>query len=136
MSLTGRSFYSICQTRIFKFVLTFIILIWYALLQLEKLSQQLQTAQKDLEAARSAEATARSKAAAEAKQRATQKAEADAAAANMRSEHAAELARLAANRKKLEVSKSCIAIFPAANSASRPSLTSPTSSMYPLLANS
>lgn len=71
--------------------------------QLEKLSQQLQAAQKDLEAARSAEAAARSKAAAEAKQRATQKAEAEAAAANLRSEHAAELARLASARKKLEV---------------------------------
>ncbi|BDA47782.1 probable MATH domain and coiled-coil domain-containing protein At3g at N-terminal half [Coccomyxa sp. Obi] len=70
--------------------------------ELEKLSQQLQAAQKDLEAARSAEAAARSKAAAEAKQRATQKAEAEAAAANLRSEHAAELARLAAARKKLE----------------------------------
>ena len=73
------------------------------ILQLEKLSQQMQAAQRDLEAARNAEATARSKAAAEAKQRATYKAESDAAAANMRSEHAAELARLDANRKKLEV---------------------------------
>lgn len=123
-----------CQTCVFNFVLTFIILSWYALLQLEKLSQQLQNAQRDLDSARSAEATARSKAAAEAKQRATQKAEADAAAANMRSEHAAELARLAANRKKLEVSKSCIAIFPSANFASRPSVTSPTSLMNPFLA--
>ncbi len=73
------------------------------MVQLERLAQQLQAAQKDLEAARSAEASARSKAAAEAKQRTTHKAEADAAAANMRSEHAAELARLAGNRKKLEV---------------------------------
>ncbi len=72
-------------------------------MQLEKVSQQLQAAQKDLEAARSTEAAARSKAAAEAKQRATQKAEAEAAAANLRSEHAAELARLATARKKLEV---------------------------------
>jgi len=74
------------------------------MVQLEKLSQQLQAAQKDLEATRNAEASARSKAATEAKLRATQKAETDAATANLRSEHAAELARLAAARKKLEVS--------------------------------
>jgi hypothetical protein len=71
--------------------------------QAERLSAQLAAAQRGLEAARSAEGSARAQAAAEEKLRATAKAEGEAQAANLRSEQAAEVARLNAARKKAEV---------------------------------
>jgi hypothetical protein len=73
------------------------------ILQLDKVTQQLQQLQKDVEAARSAEASARGRTAAAEKLQATQAAEAEAAAANLRLEHNAELARLSNARKKAEV---------------------------------
>lgn len=71
--------------------------------QVDRLSQQLQKLEGDLEAAKSAEASARSKAAAEAKQRALAAAEAEAAGANARQEHSQATSRLSASLKKLEV---------------------------------
>ena len=72
-------------------------------LQVDRLSQQLQKLERDLEAARNAEVSARAEAASEAKRRALQSAEAEAAGANARSEHAQALNTLQASVKKLEV---------------------------------
>lgn len=77
------------------------------LLQVEKLSQQLERLERDLETAKSAEASARAKAASEAKRHALASAEAEAAGANARSEHARALGRLSASVKKLEVRRRC-----------------------------
>ena len=73
------------------------------LLQVDKLLQQLQKLERDLEAAKSAELSARAQAASEAKRRALASAEAEAAGANARTEHAQALGRLSASVKKLEV---------------------------------
>ena len=73
------------------------------LLQLDRLSQQLQRLERELEAAKGAEASARAEAASEAKRRALQTAEAEAAGANARSEHAQALNSLQASVRKLEV---------------------------------
>ena len=71
--------------------------------QAERLSQQLQRLERDLDAAKSSETSARAQAAWEAKRSALQAAEAEAAGANARSEHAQALGRLTAASKKLEV---------------------------------
>jgi len=72
-------------------------------LQVDRLSQQLHKLERDLDSAKSAEASARAEAASETKRRALQTAEAEAAAANTRSEHSQALSRLQASVKKLEV---------------------------------
>jgi len=69
----------------------------------DRLSQQLHKLERDLDSAKSAEASARAEAASETKRRALQTAEAEAAAANTRSEHSQVLSRLQACVKKLEV---------------------------------
>ena len=71
--------------------------------QADRLGAQLAAAQRGLEAARGAEASARAQAAAEEKLRVTAKAEGEAQVANLKSEQAAEVARLNAARKKAEV---------------------------------
>lgn len=76
---------------------------WHLLLQVERLSQQLQRLERDLEAAKSAEASARAEAASETKRRALQTAEAEASGANARSEHAQAHNSLQASVRKLEV---------------------------------
>ena len=70
---------------------------------MDRLSQQLQKLERDLDSARSAEASARAEAASEAKRRALQTAEAEAAGANARSEHSQALSSLQASVKRLEV---------------------------------
>ena len=72
-------------------------------LQVDRLSQQLQKLERELETTRSAEASARAEAASEAKRRALQSAEAEAAGANARSEHVHALNSLQAAVKRLEV---------------------------------
>ncbi len=79
-------------------------------MQVDRLSLQLQKLEKDLEAARNAESSARAEAASEAKRRALQTAEAEAAGANARSEHAQALSTLQASVKKLEVLPAYLAL--------------------------
>ena len=71
--------------------------------QVDRLSQQLQNLETDLDAAKSPVVSNASKAAAEAKQHALAAAEAEAAGANARQEHSQAMSRLSASVKKLEV---------------------------------